>query len=69
MKAKVERCRLSDMDRFSCFGLALRTNDTNRRSDVQRKDAVEYITAMVKFSLVKRVSGVLMLDKESFLAF
>ena len=62
-KAKVERCRLSDMDKFKCIGLPWRTQDYNRRSDVERKETVEYITTMVKYSLVKRISGVLMLDK------
>ena len=36
---------------------------------VQRKETVEYITTMVKFSFVKRISGVFMLDKEAFLAY
>ena len=54
-KAKVERCR-SDMDKFKCIILSLRTGDNNRRSLVQRKETVEYITTMVKFSLVKRIS-------------
>ena len=44
-------------------GLFLWTDDNNRRSSVQRKEIVEYITTMVKFSLVKRISGVLMLEK------
>ena len=34
--------------------LSLRTDDNNRRILVQRKETVEYITTMVKFSLVKR---------------
>ena len=69
MKTKVERCRSSDMDKFNCIGLSLRTEDNNKRSLVQRDETVEYITTMVKFSLVKRISGVLMLDKESFVAY
>ena len=69
VKAKVERCKLSDMDKFKCICLSLRTDDNNKRSLVQRKETVEYTATMVKFSLVKRISGVLMLDKESFLAF
>ena len=62
-KAKVERCR-SDMDKFKCIILSLRTDDNNRRSLVQRKETVEYITTMVKFSLVRRISGVLMVGQE-----
>ena len=69
MKAKVERCRASDMDKFKCIGLPVRTDDNNKRSLVQRTETVEYITTMVKFILVKRIPGVLMLDKESFLAY
>ena len=69
MKAKVERCRLSDMDQFKCIGLSLRTDDNNRRNNGQRKETVEYITTMIKFRLVKRISGVPMLDKESLLAY
>ena len=38
MKAKVGRCRSSDMDKFKCIGLSLRTDDNNRRSNVQRKE-------------------------------
>ena len=68
-KTKVEGCKLHDMDNFKCIGLSLRTDDNNRRSLVQRKETVEYITTMVKFCFVKRISGVLMLDKESFLAY
>ena len=56
------------VDKFKCIGLSLRTDDNNRRSLVQRKETVGYITTMVKFSVVKRISGVLMLDKESLLA-
>ena len=50
-------------------GASLRTDDNNKRSLVQVKVTVEYIPTMVKLSLVKRISGVLMLDKESFLAY
>ena len=59
MKAKVDRCRASDMVKFKCIRLSLRTDDNNWR---------EYITTMVNFSFVERISGVLMLDTESFLA-
>ena len=52
------------MDKFKCIGLSLRTDYNNRCSNVQRKETVEYITTMVKLSLVKRISGVLMLDKK-----
>ena len=51
MKAKVERCRSSDMDKFKCIGLTLRTEQNNKRSPVQRNETVEYITTKVKFSL------------------
>ena len=67
MKAKVEGCRSSEMDKFKCIGLSLRAEDNDKRSLFQRNETVEYITTMVKFSLVKRISGVLMLEKESFL--
>ena len=56
------------MDKFKCIGLSLRTDDNNRRSNVQRKETVEYITTMVKFSLVKRISDVLMLGSCSLIA-
>ena len=69
MEAKVERCISSDMDKFKCIGLSLRTEDSNQCSLVQRNETVECITTMVKFRLVKRISVVLMLDKESFLAY
>ena len=65
LKANVERCRIGDWDKFKCVGLALRTDDKSKRSMVQRKETVEYITTMVKFSLVKRISGLFMLDKEN----
>ena len=48
MKVKVERCRSSDLDKFKCIGLSLRTEDNNKRSLVQRNETVEYITTMVK---------------------
>ena len=57
MKAQVERCRASDMDKFVCVGLSLRTDDNKKRNLVQRKETVEYITTMVKFSLVDTTSG------------
>ena len=69
MEAKVDRCSLSDMDKFKCIGLSMRTDLNNRRSMVQRKETVEFVTTMVKFSLVKKISGVLMLDKEALLAY
>ena len=47
----------SDMDKVKCIGLALRTDDKNNRSMVQRKETVERTTTMVKFSFVKRISG------------
>ena len=37
------RCRLSDMDKFK---YSLRTDDNNRRSNVQCEEAVEYITTL-----------------------
>ena len=48
MKVKVERCRSSDLDKFKCIGLSLRTEDNNKRSFFQRNETVEYITTMVK---------------------
>ena len=60
------------MYKFKCIVLSLRqekTEDNNKRSLVQRNETVEYITTMVKFSLVKRISGVLMLDKELLLSY
>ena len=66
---KVDRCRSSVMGKFKCIGLTLRTEDNYFRIFCQRNETVEYITMMVKFNLVKRISGVLMLDKESFQAY
>ena len=44
MKAKVERGRTRDMDKFKCIGFSLRTDDNDKRSLVQRKETVQYIT-------------------------
>ena len=41
----------------------------SRRMTTTGAVTVEFITTMVKFSLVKRIFGVLKLDKESFLAY
>ena len=69
MKAKVERCRLSDMDKFTCIGsLCGRMTITGAVMSIGRKPS-STSPRWSSFSLVKRVSGVLMLDKESFLAY
>ena len=52
-KTGLQSCKSLSVGLFGCIGISLRT-DNNSRCNVQRKETVEYITTMVKFSLVKR---------------
>ena len=69
MKRRVDMCVRNDMEKFKCIALSLRTDQERTRSSRQRDETVEYITTMIKVTVVRRVSGVVLLNEREFVAY